>query len=557
MGTLTNYRDPDRGFRMWQRSEIVAVGSTGKWVPNPGDLVFDPAQGFWIVDEVDYTTGFSVLSRWQPPKQDDENEELDVLLGTGPGYSSESYRIFLDQSVTPHTFTPDRRLRFYGSMVHSYKVFLGSDISEEFGRVISSFFDPSGNFLGTSVPVETVVVTDPQGLPVVQNTIKAPVAAYTSEKLADGELVTLVAYDSEGGVVSTAQLLVKNSQAIRQADTSRKYVKSISIDSPFVSSADPQTIEFPINVTVESLPMTALVHYSDGSKHRLPIDGGKFSLYGLRNYIATIVGQQFPMVLAYNLAEDEVSYNLTPTANRRLTMDYTAKTTTADGAYEVKLYIYPVWISPTAGYRLEYWLYNLDRQAFYNVTPYIEMGVNSNPFNPTQYGVTQTLTVALDLNRVDGRFAPYRHVQTFQIALMTRGDDARPSWIIYFRPDQVEGYGRGPFADLEYVNTNYWRLRIGNEFPSKELWLQKLYERIEPLVNEEVEAYAPTPTHFRVVFMHNTYEYTVDQWNDELIVNNDLKHGELVYIQWISRNYDTDLQLGISALPVVIRDSGV
>lgn len=545
----THYRDPNRGFRLWRRDEIVTEEGDGQWVPNPQDLVFDPIQGFMLVTEVDYTTGLSVLTPWEMPDRDEDNDDVNVLIGSGPGYVSESYRLFLDQSVTPHTLSPDSRLRFYGSMVDHYKVFLGTDINEENGKVVSTFYDGNGNFLGTSIPLESVTVPGAE-----QDVIKSPMTGYTVEAMEDGELCTLVAYANDGTVVSIAQLLVKNTQVIRHPDTARKYVAAISIDTPFISSVDPQTIEFPLNVSVESLPMTALVHYSDGSKHRLPIDNSKFSLYGLNNYVATVVGQEFPMVLAYNLAEDEVSYNLEPTANRRLTMSYRAKTAARDGAYEVKLFVYPIWQDSERGYRLEYWLYNLDRQTFYNVTPHVQMGVNSKPFQPTTYGVLQTLTVALDLNKVDGRFAPYRHVQTFQIALMARGDEVTPNWVVYFRPDQQKGYGQGLIADVEYVNTNYWNLYLDNGRPSKEVWLKDLYYAIEPLVNEETEVLPPEPTHFRVKFLHNSWEFSVEQWNEALYVINDLERGDVVYLEWIRRTYDSDLQLGISALPVVIRE---
>jgi len=543
----THYRDPDRGFRMFHRSEIVAPGGSGQWVPNPNDLVFDPAQGFMVVTEVDRSTGLSVLDPWNPPKTDEENNDMNVLIGVGPGYVSESYRMFVDQSVTPHSMTPDSRLHYYGSMVDHYKVFLGSDISQEYGQVVSTFYDPSGNFLGTSVPMETITTGDSS-----QDTIKAPAPGYTVENLKDGELVMVVAYAMNGRPVSSAKLLVKNTEAIRRSDSSKRYVKAVSIDTPFISAADPQTIEFPMNVTVESLPMTGLVHYSDGSTHRLPIDGGKFSLYGLNNYIATVIGQEFPMVLAYNLAQDEISYDLEPTANRRLTVAYRAKTAPTDGSYSVKLYVYPVWVDDNVGYRLEYWLYNLDRQTFYNATPYIEMGVNSAPLRPKEYGVLQTLTVALDLNRLDGVFAPYRHVQTFQVALMAAGNAERPDWSVHFRPDQRSEYGRGLRAPMEYVNTNYWRLNLTNGEPSLPLWLNTMYRNIEPLFHPDLEIEAPDPTHFKLKFLHNAYEYPVADWDKTHVVNNDLGHGELLYIEWIRRNYDTDLQLGISAVVVTV-----
>jgi hypothetical protein len=92
----SNYRDTERGFRTWARAELVSPKGPGKWVPNPGDLVFDSAQGWFTVDDpVDTTTGYSTLTKWNPPV-DNEGDADDNLVGIGPGYSSESYRIFLD-----------------------------------------------------------------------------------------------------------------------------------------------------------------------------------------------------------------------------------------------------------------------------------------------------------------------------------------------------------------------------------------------------------------------------------------------------------------------------
>lgn len=566
--TYTGIQDPNRGFRVWNRTEIFDPDNPsgpGEYVPNVDDAVHDWDRPNQLrVVEVDYTTGRSVLEEWTPPKDPGEENNLDVLLGVGPGYASETYRMFLDQSVTPHTFSPDSRLHFYGSDTDYYKVFLGTDTSEVTGKVISAFYDPSGNFMGTSIPLENITVArnsiwqklfgfmrgslanGDESVP-----IKALASGYTMEALGDGEVVTIVAYTADGEQRSIAQLLVVNSAAIRQADTAKKYVASIQLDTPFVSSSDPQVIEFPLNVAVASLPLTALVHYSDGSKVRYSIDGSKFSLLGIDSYIATTTGQEFPMVLSYLLSDDEVSYTLEPTANRRLTVPYYARTISADGAYEVKLFVYPVWVSPEVGYRLTYWLYNLDRQTYYNVTPHIELGANSAPFNPTTYGTTQTLTVAVNLNNVDSKFAPYRHVQTFQVALLTRGDAPdQDNWLVYHTPQQENAYGRDAVAKVTYVNTNYWELDLSCGKASQETWLRDFYERINPLLNTEVETTPLTPTHFEVMFLHNTYRYEVGQWNETLTVNNDLDEGEVVWVRWLRVNYDTTLELGMSAFPL-------
>lgn len=539
----SKYRDPDRGFREFGRWEIVAPGSDGLWVPNPDDKILDWDQGYFRVKEVDYTTGYSVLVPWSPP-QSSSGDADEKLVGVGPGYSSESFRMFLDISVTPHQLTPDFRLHSYGSQAQYYKVFLGSDISERFGKVISAMYDPSGNFLGDTVPLELVNPNDPTSVE------KTPAPGFTSERLKNGELVTVVFYGSDGTQLSQAQLLVVNSKTVRRADASKRYVEGIRLESPFISSADPSVVEFPINVTVESLPLTAVTHYSDGTTQRSSIDGAQFELFGLRNYIATEVGQQFPMVLNYRLAADEVSFNMVPSINRTLSKDYIARTVTADGAYEVKIFGYPVWVNAQQGYRMEYWLYNLDRRDYYNVTPFVEAATNSPAFNPKAYGIVQTYTIALDLNKVDGRFAPYRAVQVMRVALLNSGDNQPANWELLFTPTQVTGYGRGLAANLQYVSVNNWRLNLGHGNTNIETWLNQLYYSAEPLFNVEYEEEPPRPTHFILQFLHNSYEFPIGDWNQNLMVNNDLQHGELVYLRWISRNAVTDLHLATTALAV-------
>jgi len=200
---------------------------------------------------------------------------------------------------------------------------------------------------------------------------------------------------------------------------------------------------------------------------------------------------------------------------------------------------------------MEYWLYNLDRQTFYNVTPYVEIATNSAAFNPTAYGVVQTFTIAVDLNRVDGRFAPYRAVQVMRVALLGPAANQPANWEILFDPTQTEGYGRGMVANTQFLSVNNWRLNLSMGLSNVELWLNKMYYNVEPLFNQEIEEEAPRPTHFILQFLNNAYEYPISEWNQNLNVNNDLQNGELLWIRWIRRTVTTDLQLATTALPIM------
>ena len=540
-------RDPDRGFRTWSYGDIYLGPDTGVYVPNVGDLVVDFNSGFFRVSEVDFTTNLSTLIPWEPPATSGEGNQ-NLLLGGGPGSASESFRMFLDTSVTPHTLSPDANLHLYGSLITYYKVFFGTNITEESGEVISQMYDGSGNFLGNQIPMEAVTIPAAPG----QSTIKTPVVGYTSRTMQTGEVVTLVCYDAEGNVVTRSQLVVVESSVISQGDATKKFISSISIRSPNLNDSDPTVIEYPINVTVESLPLIGVVRYTDGSVREYPIDGTKFSILGLNDYVATIVGQSIPILISYQLGNDEISQSLIPTANGRLTVPYTVRSLPIDGSYEVKLFVYPVWQNASEGYRLEYWLYSLDRDVFYNATPHVEMGSNSNAFNPTQYGITQTITVAINIEQVHVNLSPYRHVQTFQISLLANGTAAGPSdvWEIFNTPNSGNGYGRGVSADISLVSANNYNLDVSCDQASLELWLQHLYYRTEPLFNSGAETIAPAPTHFRLVVGVNEYEYTINQWDQTLTISSPPNEGELIYIRWIKRVDGTDLQLGISGLPV-------
>lgn len=537
--------DPNRGWRMWNIVEIYTGPSgTGRYVPNEDDLVVDLLQGFYRVRDVDYTTGLSVLIPWVLPKDPNAITDEDILLGVGPGYISEHYRIFLDTSVIPHTFACDSRLRIYGSQNSYIKIFKGTDIGVR-GEVVSSFYDQAGNLLGENIPLELVAMPDHHN-----QAVKTPMVGYTSSRLDDGEVVTVVVYNDTGGVTSIARMLVKNTSFIRTTDASRRYITGIELISPFLSSADARVVEYPINVPIRSVPLKGRVNYSDGYKRDFPIDGTKFSLFGAENFVASIIGQTIPMVLTYKLSQEEHVYGASVGNTYHISEAYKATTVKADRSYTVKLYVFPVWVDAIVGYRLEYFMYNLERSAVYYVTPYVELGTNSMPFSPTEYGVTQEISVAIELDKVDTRFGKFRHVQTFGIALHSPGNEDRTCWSVRYSPGQDPVFGLDLQAEVEFVNVNNWRLRLDNGFGSLDEWLRHVYYNTQPLANPEVELVAPQPTHFMLVFANRRIELPISEWNKELTVPNDLKTGEVLYLEFIRRNVANDLQLGITGLRV-------
>ena len=543
--------DPNRGHRRWLKSEIyTGPNGTGRYVPNEEDEAWDWVTGLWRVVTVNRSTGLSQLVQYIPPNTGESVSEEDILLGVGPGYQSESYRVYLDTSVIPHVLAIDSRLRVYGTTVSAVKVFWGTDISDE-SKVISAMYDQGGTLLGENIPLELVQMpNNPQsGVPSAINyAVKTPMVGYTSQKLPDNEPVTVVMYDDVGNVTSIAKLLIMNTAFIRTTDASKKFITSIHLDSPFLSEGDDSLLKFAINMPVDALNARGVVTYSDGSKKIMPVDGTKFNLYGLQNFIATIVGQKIELVLSYKLSADEYVYGASASLQKHLSIPYWATTTRLDGAYSVKLFCFPQWVDDITGFKLRWFLFNLNRSEFHEVTSLVTFGVNSLPFDPISYGPIQRVTVGINMNDLDSSYSNWRHSQTIGIALLAPGNEISNGWNIEYSPGQAELYGKGLRAISTFVNVNNWKLKIDCGLELQSTWLQKVFYNAEPLVNTQSENRAPEPNHFVLMIGNKEYTYPIDRWNTELLVTSVPANGEPLFIRFIRRLPENDLQLGIGGM---------
>lgn len=543
--------DPNRGHRRWLKSEIyTGPNGTGRYVPNEEDEAWDWVTGLWRVVTVNRSTGLSQLVQYIPPNTGESVSEEDILLGVGPGYQSESYRVYLDTSVIPHVLAIDSRLRVYGTTVSAVKVFWGTDISDE-SKVISAMYDQGGTLLGENIPLELVQMpNNPQsGVPSAINyAVKTPMVGYTSQKLPDNEPVTVVMYDDVGNVTSIAKLLIMNTAFIRTTDASKKFITSIHLDSPFLSEGDDSLLKFAINMPVDALNARGVVTYSDGSKKIMSVDGTKFNLYGLQNFIATIVGQKIELVLSYKLSADEYVYGASASLQKHLSIPYWATTTRLDGAYSVKLFCFPQWVDDITGFKLRWFLFNLNRSEFHEVTSLVTFGVNSLPFDPISYGPIQRVTVGINMNDLDSSYSNWRHSQTIGIALLAPGNEISNGWNIEYSPGQAELYGKGLRAISTFVNVNNWKLKIDCGLELQSTWLQKVFYNAEPLVNTQSENRAPEPNHFVLMIGNKEYTYPIDRWNTELLVTSVPANGEPLFIRFIRRLPENDLQLGIGGM---------
>lgn len=538
-------RNPESRWTTYALQEIyTGQQGAGKYVPKLNDYVVDYETHQWYkVIRLDETTWIAELDAIKTSVPDDEFSEKDRLLGAGSGIETETFRIFIDRSVIPYALTPDARLSFKASMASYIRIFKGDEIN---GKIISMMYDSAGNLLGDKVPLSLAYMPNGQNY-----TVKSIPTCSTTEELENNEYVTIVAYSDTGGVVSKRQMMVWNTGFIRAADASQKYITGISLETPFLSEADDTIILYPINVPLAGFQLVGVVHYSDGSTAKYPVDGTRFQVFGLEDYVATIVNQELGVVLKYNLTSNEVVYGSTVTNERFITRQFKAVTQNADGVYGVKLFGYPVWIDAVSGYRMEWFLLNLDRNAYYRCTQYVIFNENSPAFNPIQYGVNQRVSVSVNLKNVNGIFKNYIHTQVIDIVLVRPATDHTGTvWTIGYEVDQNPPFGRNNKADLTFINQNLRKVRIDQGETVLDTWLERMFYRTIPLYDAQVEAKAPKPDMFSLLIGNTELQFPISQWNQDLQITQSLLNNETLFIKFFKRTTETDLILSVSALPV-------
>jgi hypothetical protein len=539
--------DKNRGFRLWRLEELwMGDGSEGRFVPNLDDAVLSWTSGMSRVVYVDPTTKVPTLKPVDTVELSGVKKE-EALLGANIGQPSESYRIYVNDSVVPNTFTVDSRLRVYGTANVKYKVFLGRDIGQH-GTVISARYDQNNNVVDDAIELETVGSD-----PLSSTAIKVPRSGHTNYALDDGELLTLVIYNNEGNVSSINRMLAVNTAFVKSASNPVKHVTGVRLVSPFLSSDLNNTVVYPLNLPLTSMKASAVVEYSDGTVQNRNIDGQTTTLHGLDDYLPSIVGQRIPLVLTYKLDDDESTF--TGNSNVGIVSErYTAITEAADVAYQVKLFVAPQWIDDVNGYKLRFFLYNMERQLALDVTQYVDFDVNgANAFQPTFYGIEQTLAAVLNLKDVDPSYMDYRHIQTFKLVLKGPAHSEESPWYLDYNSDGDMFFGLNTYACSNDLGDGTHEVFISSEHDNLSDWLNDVYVKTDPLVNVEAgEGHAVTPTHMRVVIDRTEFRRPVTDWQETFIVDFVPNASCNVDIHWIKETATGDLELAQSTLNMYI-----
>lgn len=539
----------DDSYETTHKSPIDPNDPKGKYFPKENDLVWSFELGLYRVSAADRTTYTVTLSKWNY-SDGDVRFDGDILYGVRPGMGENSWAAYLGTGVTPHTLALDDRYFVTGSEARYVIVFLGSNISAN-GEIVSAYYDNTNTYVNERFPLEVVAMERLENI-----AIKRPKMGYCRRALTDGETLTVVAYNEHNTPIRKDTFVVQLTNLVRRPDQGNKRVQGIEIISPYLSTTQPDLLEVPINATIATLGMRARVSYTDGSYRDLDVgdedSDARFRILGLKYWSPAQVGPSQEVTLAYRLdLSTEYSYIQGETFNGQITAPYRIKSTPVDPSFSLKLFVYPTWRDPVSGWGLDYWLYNLDRDTATRVSSNaVELVSGSPAFNPMEYVSIQHLGFAVKLDMVEDRYGSHRHVQNVQVALLGDGGQNAKRWKVRTTANQGEWYGETLWAEIKAVNGGLYDIDISNGHVRFEEWLADVFYASNPLINPNSEVRAPAPTHMVLVHNNRAMEIPIDQWITKIRLPTDLRQGQNLYIKWIRRLANSDLQLGVSGLTV-------
>lgn len=528
---------PDARWTMWSIHDIY-MGNLGKnkFIPKVNDWVIEPETGdMFIVAELDFMTYIPELVPVKIHKQ----KSVDEI--TSP--TNDNYRIYYDKSVTPYTLAVDGLMRINGTTSSFARVYRGTIIDPT--KIISRRYDNSGNFIGHDIPLEMVAFNSHDNY-----AIKSIPSCNCDIELPDGEVCIVVVYNTSGKVISKATCILEETTHVAQAYAEQKYITQIFLKSAFIDTTNSTDILYPVNLPTASFNPIGVVQYNDGTQVEYPIDGNKFNLYGLDQFVSTIIGHKVPMVLSYRLDDTESALASVDSDGVYITRPYDLKVSHPNRSYNVKLFVYPVWQDPVNGYTYRAYMMSLDRNFVMDVTAFVGISSNSPSFNPLAYGVTQRITFTIDLANASSIYNHFLHVQTIDVTLRGPASDSSITniWEVGSQvPSNTPYYGTNLIARLNQLGTGF---TISSGITTKEEFLTKVYKTTLPLRNPLTELEEPIPTHIEVKYLDEVKRVTISEFDKVFSFTNPIQPHSNIEIVFLKETISGYLKLSLAVMTV-------
>ena len=452
-------------------------------IPKVGSVVVS-GSALYVVTAVDATTFKSTLAPGTILVGDDSTAEITSVVS----YKNDIFRAYYTKRTIPTKITPDGLLYIAGSRNFSYR--LTRLKSDGLYETISAYYNEDGTYASALAPMEP--------LSDGSTNWRYCLPCYTNVELVDGETVYLEVINTFGEMTARVNLITRECEIINTLDNYTPTIVDITITgSQMTTDGDLYIFE---KQDVESLSIMARITYDNGFVRDVSIDGNQCRLYGVDDFTAGYPGLRQPLTLKYYLSEDELARSITTiNGSRFVVADTNLIVMPSEAAYSIKISTIPLWDSVSNRWKLRFMAYDLDGQWMEDVTTLVSY---PEVFSGLAYGVYQTLTLRLDLSKMQHTSGvdSTLHQQTVSICLSP--NSAIEKYIIKDHPDATTVYGvnasdsRRPILAYDAARKQYYIPT--STFLNKESVIRSFYLKASPPFNTATRIDPITPTHFTV-----------------------------------------------------------
>ncbi len=507
------YYNPTDRWTMWSIKEIF-TGKEGKnkYVPKIDDYVVDPVSfSVYIVTGINFTTYLASMTQISISNPISLINGVDKILSPTTTSTSNTYRVYYDNSVNPPSLSVDARLVIYSNRATYAKLFKGVGVMDV-NSSVSVYYDNSGVAVSDSIPLGQISYNNDNNF-----YTKLIPTFYTNYNFVNGDQVTIVIYDANGAVVSTQVMVVMVVTGYVQATGPKKYIMSIGLESSYNSDTLDDTIMVPSNLTVRQLAITGVVNYSDGSSKFVdisPVSG--FSVYGLDQFDNKQYNTPMTVVLKYQMQSDEGAVGNLTYDNRCVSGKFSLVSTPGYVSALFGLYGYPVWINDTSGYGVLWYLMSGSRNVFYNVTDSVSYSSNGN-VDGLNYNNRQLTYVSINSSDASSSLPSIYVSSQVAFTFNSPGNLITSPFLVYERAATMPDKSYGLLMRVKALDNSYRNFDFTFGTQDFTTWLGMAFYNTLPIVNSSVESVAPTPTHFEVMYNPTRPTLNISSWADQLV----------------------------------------
>lgn len=466
---------------------------------------------------------------------------VDILTARGPSFGAADCKITIDTSVFPHRLDTSPFLEI-NSVEASYAKIIKGPLNGAH-RVVGFMATTAGQLVDDVIPLDLIRAVADGVTNYHQKNVRV---CYCNEKFSNGDILNVVLYSSGGKALSENQLVVVDSSFVRDGNAPREYIKAVYVESPYLSPSNPFVLEVPVGWTNSSINMIGVIEYQNGRKVKLPLDDKKFYLEGLNQLLSSIAGQTMSWVLKYRLDPGEQSMQNALSVTGVVPQVYRVKVVKPNNSYNVKIYAFPVWNATVNGYRLRYFLVNLERNMLQDVTAAIRVVDGTAAFDGFSYGFTQRIQVALNLQDVSSTYKPFVFTQILEVTLYGTPGERRDPWIVKQSHQDTASIGKDIWAQK---STDGRTFSVKGRFTTKEDWLQALFHNGFPLLSDpNIPKSYPLPTHFMVGYGGKYEEYAIDEWDKDLVFPSTFETHRNLELVWKHKTATEDLIISVTSI---------